>query len=68
MPIPDFNPDTSLYPKAPEASKSSNDPLHAAIQAAQMRNEINNINKIRGGMPATQDSLNQLGAGQDYSD
>lgn len=60
MAMPDNNP---VYPTTVAASN----PLEQAAKVVQLHNLMNNVNKMRGGMPATQDALEQLGAGQPYT-
>lgn len=57
--------DTSMYQAANQQAQN-NDPLTQAIKVAQVRNAMNNVNKVQGGMPQTQAALGQLGAGQPY--
>ncbi len=54
---------TSFYPGI---SAQNADPLSQAAKAIQLRNAVNNITKIQGGMNGTQGALSQLGAGQPY--
>lgn len=57
---------TAMYNTAPNGG-ASQDPMAEASQAIQLRNAMNNITKMKGGAPGTQDALAQSGAGTPYN-
>lgn len=54
--------DVSMYPMG----QVQNDPLEKVQKLIELKNNAQNLNKLRGGMPNTVEALNILGANQPY--